>query len=97
MSTKFLAAILIVSDTASRDPSTDKAAPILKQTFAEDGSEKWGEPLVEIVPDSIADIQRVVRSWTDCEVDGQTVNMVVTTGGTGFANKDWTPEVGLLL
>lgn len=86
-------AILIISDTAAADPSTDKAAPVLKDTFAEDGAGKWGEPIVEIVKDDILEIQRVVRSWTDSEdASSGLVNLVITTGGTGFARRDFTPE-----
>lgn len=86
-------AILIVSDTAAADPSTDRAFPILKETFTQDGAGKWAEPIVEIVKDDILDIQRVVRSWTDNESSGSgAVNLVITTGGTGFARRDFTPE-----
>lgn len=86
-------AILIISDTAAADPSTDKAAPVLKETFSEDGAGKWAEPIVEIVKDDVLEIQRVVRSWTDSEdVSSGLVNLVVTTGGTGFARRDFTPE-----
>ncbi|EXJ78549.1 molybdopterin molybdotransferase [Capronia coronata CBS 617.96] len=89
-------AILIVSDTAAADPSTDKAAPTLKETFSQEGGGKWAEPIVEIVRDDILEIQRVVRSWTDHEPssasDSGPINLVVTTGGTGFARRDYTPE-----
>ena len=86
-------AILIISDTAAADPTTDKAAPALKETFSEDGAGRWGEPIVEIVKDDVLEIQRVVRSWTDAEdVSLELVNLVVTTGGTGFARRDFSPE-----
>lgn len=91
------AAILIVSDTAATDPSTDKAFPTLKETFSQDGGGKWAEPIVEIVRDDILEIQRAVRSWTDYEPPTSAdssglINLVVTTGGTGFARRDYTPE-----
>lgn len=86
-------AILIVSDTAAADPSTDKAFPLLKETFAQDGAGKWREPIFEIVKDDLLEIQRAVRSWTDNEAANfGLINLVVTTGGTGFARRDFTPE-----
>lgn len=87
---KLKAAVLIVSDTAAKDPLTDKAGDTLKETFAADGGGRWDEPQTTIVPDNVLDIQRTIQGWTDTE---QYVNLVVTTGGTGFTPKDNTPEV----
>lgn len=87
---KLQAAILIISDTASKDPSTDKAGAVLKDVFAQDGAERWMEPIIKIVPDSVLDIQRAVQAWTDQH--DHYVNLIATTGGTGFAAKDYTPE-----
>lgn len=85
-------AILVISDTASKDPSTDKGGDVLTETFSSDGRDQWSSPVVRIIPDSIADIQRTVQQWSDVE---DYFNLIVTTGGTGFAVKDVTPEVGL--
>ena|SRR2546423_5349051 len=85
-------AILIISDTASKDPSTDKAGDTLTTTFATDGGDQWRPPIVKIVPDSIAGIQQTLQHWSDSE---DYFHLVVTTGGTGFAVKDVTPEVGI--
>lgn len=87
-------AVLIVSDTAAADPSTDKSSSVLRETFSQDGGGKWADPVVEIVKDDILDIQRAVRAWTDAETDDDSgpINLVVTTGGTGFARRDFTPE-----
>jgi gephyrin len=87
-------AILVISDTASKDPSTDKSGNALTETFSTDGSSQWHAPLVKIVPDSVIEIQRTVQQWSDTE---EYFNLVITTGGTGFALKDITPEVGLSL
>ncbi|PGH34256.1 gephyrin [[Emmonsia] crescens] len=86
---KLKAAILVVSDSASRDPSTDKAANALTETFAAEGGDRWGDPAVVIVPDNVLEIQRQILSWTDTE---DCFNLVITTGGTGFAVRDNTPE-----
>ncbi|OCT44390.1 putative molybdenum cofactor biosynthesis protein Gephyrin [Cladophialophora carrionii] len=93
-------AILVISDTAASDPSTDKAIPTLSDVLAHDGAGKWTEPLTAIVKDDVVEIQRAVRAWTDTESNnssgggggGGVVNLVITTGGTGFARRDFTPE-----
>ncbi|TGO15734.1 hypothetical protein BTUL_0036g00250 [Botrytis tulipae] len=82
------AAILIVSTTAAKDATTDSSGPALKGVFAEaDG--QWEVVETKIVSDNVTDIQRSVMSWTD---QGNTINAVITTGGTGFAVSDNTPE-----
>ena len=85
-------AILVISDTASKDPSTDKAGNVLTETFSTDGGDQWRPPVVKIVPDSIIEIRRTVRQWSDAQ---DFFNLIITTGGTGFAVKDVTPEVCL--
>ncbi|KAI1932079.1 hypothetical protein LOZ66_002838 [Ophidiomyces ophidiicola] len=87
-------AVLVVSDTAFHDPSTDKAGVALTEVFAREGS-KWERPAVKIVPDEKVHIQRQICQWTDSE--DEYVNLVVTTGGTGFAVRDETPEAILPL
>ena len=83
------AAILIISETATKDPSTDKGIPALQEVFKANG--RWGEVKTAIVPDDVLQIQRMITQWTDGE---DFVNLIVTSGGTGFATKDVTPEVG---
>ena len=84
------AVILVVSTTASKDPSTDTSGGILKDVFEKEGSAKWTIVETKIVGDVVLDIQRTVMQWTDQE---SPVNLIVTTGGTGFATFDNTPEV----
>jgi gephyrin len=83
------AAILVISTTAAKDASTDSSGPVLKNVFEETGG-KWEVVQTKIVSDNVADIQRSVMAWTDQE---NAVNLVITTGGTGFAVSDGTPEV----
>lgn len=87
---KLRAAILVVSDTAAQDPSSDKAGAALTATFAAEGSSNWETPVTKIVPDNVLDIQLAIRNWSDGE---EQFNLIITTGGTGFAVKDNTPEV----
>jgi len=88
--TKLKAAILVLSETASNDPATDKCIPILTEVFNTIGNDQWEVAATEIIPDSVLDIQKHVRAWSDGE---DFMNLIVTSGGTGFATKDVTPEV----
>lgn len=86
---KLKAAILVVSDTASHDPSTDTAGEALSTAFASYGGDQWVRPETKIVPDDVLMIQQSITGWSDGE---DYFNLVVTTGGTGFAVRDNTPE-----
>ena len=46
------------------------------------------------VSDVVVQIQRQIMLWTDVAAEG--INLIVTTGGTGFATSDNTPEVRIL-
>jgi len=83
---KLRAAILIVSDTASADPTTDKCIPVLEQGFGD----AWEILDKSIVPDSVESIQGYIKKWSDSD---EYANCIITSGGTGFAVKDNTPEV----
>lgn len=87
---KLKAAILVVSETACKDSSTDKCIPMLKDVFGNLGKDQWEVSSTEIVTDSILDVQKWIRAWADGE---HPANLIVTSGGTGFATKDVTPEV----
>jgi gephyrin len=88
MDTKLKAAILIVSDTASEDPKTDKVFDALAPILAAEG--KWEHPAFKIVPDNVFQIQQSVCDWSDSP---DWYNLILLSGGTGFAIKDNTPEV----
>jgi len=83
-------AILVVSTTASKDPTADSSGGILQDVFDKEGGGKWEVVETKIVGDVVLDIQRSVTNWTDKE---DSVNVIITTGGTGFAVHDTTPEV----
>jgi len=86
---KLKATVLIISDTAYQEPSTDKTGDILANVFETEGGGQWTASHREIVPDDVLAIQRAVTKYCDGE---DFVNFLVTTGGTGFAVKDNTPE-----
>lgn len=88
------AAILVVSTTASKDPSTDASTSVLRNVLKEDGGGKWQVKSESIVSDDALAVQQQIMRWTD---DADPVNLIITTGGTGFAVSDTTPEVRLLM
>ncbi|KAM0368257.1 hypothetical protein ACHAPK_006771 [Fusarium culmorum] len=83
------AALLIVSTTAAKDASADVSGPILTQVLKDEGEGKWKVYDTKIVTDDVLAIQRQITAWTD---GSDSINLVVTTGGTGFATGDSTPE-----
>lgn len=86
---KLKAAILVISDTAFKDPSTDQAGAKLENVFAKQGT-IWDVRHTLIIPDDVKAIQQHVTQL--CDDADDFVNFVLTTGGTGFAVKDRTPE-----
>ena len=97
--TSLRATILIVSDTAARDPSTDQTGDVLHDVFGSgdgdgDGDgDRWTVAEKAIVRDCSSDIQRRITRWAD---GTNPVNLIVVSGGTGFAEDDHTPEVRAL-
>lgn len=76
-------AVLAVSDT--RTPETDKSGDLLAERITGAGHALAGRA---IVPDDVDSIRAQVSAWAD---DPQ-VDLIVSTGGTGFAPRDVTPE-----
>jgi gephyrin len=87
---KLRACIIIVSETASKDPSTDKCIPSLQETFDSEVAGRFDVSDTVIVPDDVLEIQRAIQHRTD---GPDFTNLIVTSGGTGFTQKDVTPEV----
>ena len=86
------ATIIVVSETASKDPSTDKCIPSLREVFTEEGGGRFETNDTVIVSDDVLQIQRAITQRTDGD---DYMNLIVTSGGTGFTQKDVTPEVCL--
>ena len=76
-------AVLTVSDT--RDEKSDKSGALLASMIEQAGHRVAGRA---IVFDDIKDIRKQVKKWI--KDDG--VDVVISTGGTGFAKRDVTPE-----
>jgi molybdopterin adenylyltransferase len=78
------AAILTVSSSVSRREADDTSGPLLAQRSEEAGAEIVA---MEVVPDDYALIEDRIRHYVD-----EGVELVFTTGGTGFTPDDVTPE-----
>jgi len=76
-------AVLTVSDT--RTEETDKSGALLVERLGAAGHELAGKA---IVPDEVDPIRRQIQIW----VADANVDVVLSTGGTGFAPRDVTPE-----
>ena len=78
------AAVVTVSDRSHGGLRHDTSGPLLASLLAELGFEV-GDPVV--VPDDVDAVQEALRAAVRASYD-----VIVTTGGTGFAPRDVTPE-----
>lgn len=84
----YRAAVLTVSDRSFRGERTDESGPLVAALLIEAGYEVLQ---TRIVPDEQPQIEAAL-----CEIaDLHAAELVVTTGGTGFAPRDVTPEATL--
>lgn len=82
------AAVLTVSDRSFRGERPDAGGPLVAELLKNGGYEVT---VTAIVPDEQAQIEEKLRQIAD---SGE-VQLLVTTGGTGFAPRDVTPEATL--
>jgi len=80
--------ILTVSDRSAAGKREDVSGPLLTTLVTDQG---WEVSVTEIVPDELDVIAETLIRWSD---DG-IVDVILTTGGTGFAPRDITPEATL--
>jgi molybdopterin adenylyltransferase len=79
--------IITISDRASRGQYDDLGGPALRQVAVARG---WKILVETLVPDEKRDIQRAIR-----EQINKGCHVILTTGGTGVALRDVTPEAVL--
>jgi molybdopterin adenylyltransferase len=80
---KFHAVVLTISDRCFRGEQLDQSGPAVRQLLQTAGL-ALSPP--EILPDELEQIASALRHHA------QTANLIVTTGGTGLAPRDVTPE-----
>jgi len=78
--------ILTISDRSSRGERPDASGPVIRAFVAEHWP--WIIAAERIVPDDPDAIRSALIEWAD----QLRLNLILTTGGTGFASRDVTPE-----
>ncbi|MGZ7064805.1 MAG: MogA/MoaB family molybdenum cofactor biosynthesis protein, partial [Candidatus Aminicenantales bacterium] len=76
--------ILTISDKGARGEREDKSGPAIREMMEAEGAEIVR---TRIVPDEPDLIRGALIEWSDGGLD-----LILTTGGTGFSPRDWTPE-----
>jgi molybdenum cofactor synthesis domain-containing protein len=77
--------ILTVSDRSARGERPDLAGPAIEKLIVEQG---WSVVRLEIMPDEMLILREVLANWAD----SGNMDIILTTGGTGFSPRDITPE-----
>uniref|UniRef100_A0A8C4EKJ2 Gephyrin n=1 Tax=Dicentrarchus labrax TaxID=13489 RepID=A0A8C4EKJ2_DICLA len=80
--------ILTVSDSCFRNLAEDRSGVNLKDLVHDPSLLGGVIAAYKIVPDEIDEIKETLLEWCD-ELE---LNLILTTGGTGFAPRDVTPE-----
>src|SRR5215472_7878593 len=79
------AAVLTISDSASAGTRSDRSGPAVRARLEQLG---WNISVVETIPDEAVEISARLATLSD----GGQVSAIFTTGGTGVAPRDVTPE-----
>lgn len=82
--------ILTISDRSSRGERPDLSGPALVELVKVQG---WQVTRTAILPDDLDNLRETLSSWADCGG----MDVLITTGGTGFAPRDITPEATRLV
>jgi len=82
---EIVVAVLTISDSASRGEREDRSGPAVVAEVEKLGGQVAAK---EILPDDGDLISAKLREYADA---GE-INLILTTGGTGFAPRDNTPE-----
>jgi molybdopterin adenylyltransferase len=82
------AVVLTISDRCSRGEMVDLSGPAVVRLIEQAG---LPTPVAEILPDELSEIAAALRRHA------QSANLILTTGGTGLAPRDVTPEATRLV
>jgi len=84
--------VVTISDRASRGEYIDRGGPAI-ESWLESNLETEFEPVKRLVPDEQDKIETILKELADIEK----CCLIVTTGGTGPAKRDITPEATLAI
>jgi molybdenum cofactor synthesis domain-containing protein len=79
------AAVLTISDSVSAGTRADRSGPAVRERLEQLG---WSVSVMEAIPDETSEISARLATLAD----GGQVSAIFTTGGTGVAPRDVTPE-----
>ncbi len=79
------AAVLTISDSASAGTRADRSGPAVRERLEQLG---WSITVMEVLPDEADEIAERLATLAD----GGQLAAIFTTGGTGIALRDVTPE-----
>lgn len=82
---RFSFGVLTMSDKGSRGEREDTSGPYLVSLLNEQG---YRQEAYEIIPDQVGNIKDTLIAW----VDEKKIDLILSTGGTGVAPTDVTPE-----
>ncbi|GFO49259.1 gephyrin [Plakobranchus ocellatus] len=85
--------ILTVSDSSFRGTDHPEKGTRLRDTITSIQSAKCSVDILDFVPDEIEQIKAKLVEWSDF----LQLDVILTTGGTGFAARDVTPEATKLV
>jgi len=84
----FKAFIITASDKGSIGERVDKSGEVIREILEKNGYSVLGK---KILPDDRTTLSSEMKALADSD----DIDLILTTGGTGFSMRDWTPEATL--
>jgi len=78
-------AVLTISDRSAQGEREDRSGPLIQEIALQRG---WEVIATDLIADEQVEIEERLVSWCD---SGE-IDLILTTGGTGFSPRDRTPE-----
>ena len=88
MQAVYTVGVLTSSDAGARGEREDSSGVLIRETL---GPPEYEHAEYAVVPDDKATIEQTLRAWAD----ERSLNLILTTGGTGLTDRDVAPEATL--